>query len=276
MFGFANEVPPVIHNIQALFDDAESFRVVERLYELIGEVDRAIAWTIKARDLEPSNRDHVARLADLYAYIGDAETALSLEREPHLGVLFHLRMYEEFIDTAEFMMIDQPDNIELRYWLAFVYTATNAFERAIYVLQSTGLPDTVIADRARTVSDIEALTFLSNALVGTALPEAVELGQSLAMSWNEVPSWGDIGWQALFDSCNFAILGQHEKALEILPRIKESPMLRRPALLHDMYCFEQYQEEPVYLDVVKEQEARREALRTRLPATLAEVGVSLD
>jgi TolB-like protein/Tfp pilus assembly protein PilF len=275
MFGFANEVPPVIQNIQALFDDAESFRVIERLYELIGEVDRAIAWTIKARDLEPANPDHVARLADLYALIGDEETALSLEREPHLGVLFHLRMYDEFIDTAEFMMIDQPGNIELRYWLAFAYTATGAFEQAIYVLRSTGLPDTVITGRARTVSDIEALTFLINALVGSDLPEAVELGHTLADGQNDVQSWGDIGWVALFDSCSLAIRGRHDEAFELLQRIKESPMLRRPALLHDMYCFEQYQEEPAYLDVVSEQEARRAALRARLPATLAELGVAL-
>jgi tetratricopeptide (TPR) repeat protein len=275
MFGFASEVPPVIQNIKALFDDAESFRVVERLYELIGEVDRSIAWTIKARDLEPANPDHVARLADLYAYIGDAETALSLEREPHLGVLFHLRMYEEFIDTAEFMMIDQPGNIELRYWLAFAYTATGAFEQAIYVLRSTGLPDTVITGRARTVSDIEALTFLINALVGSDLPEAVEIGNSLADGQNNIQSWGDIGWVAIFDSCSLAIRGHHDEALELLQRIKESAILRRPALLHDMYCFKQYQEEPVYLDVVNEQEARRAALRARLPATLAELEVAL-
>ena len=117
-FGFANEVPPVIEKIQAIFDDAESFRVVARLYELIGEVDRAIAWTIKARDREPANPDHAAKLADLYALIGEAETALSLESEPNLAVLSHLRMHDEFIDTAEFMMIDQPHNIEIRYALA--------------------------------------------------------------------------------------------------------------------------------------------------------------
>jgi tetratricopeptide (TPR) repeat protein len=190
-------------------------------------------------------------------------------------VLFHLRMYDEFIDTAEFMMIDQPRNIELRYWLAFAYTATGAFEQAIYVLKSTGLPDTVITGRARTVSDIEALTFLINALVGSDLPEAVELGHSLADGQNDVTSWGDIGWVALFDSCSLAIRGRHEEALELLQRIKESPMLRRPALLHDLYCFEQYQEESVYLDVMNEQEARRAALRARLPTTLAELGVTL-
>lgn len=275
-YGYVDEVRPIIRTIQALFDDAESCRVIALLYELIGEVDRAIAWTIKARDLEPANSDHVAKLADLYALIGDAETALALESEPNLGVLFHLRRYEQFIDTAEIMMIDQPGNIEIRYALAFAYAATDAFEKAIYVLHSTGLPDTVIDDRARTVSDVEALTTLVNALVGSGLPEAVEAGQSLAKGWNDGTSWGEMGWRAIFDSCNLAIRGRHEEALELLPRIKESPRLRRPAVIRDMYCFEQYAEEPVYLDVLDDQEARRAALRARLPATLADLGVSLN
>jgi TolB-like protein/thioredoxin-like negative regulator of GroEL len=274
-FNFADEVPPVIQRIEAIFDDAESFRVVARLYELTGEVDRAIAWTIKARDREPANPDHVAKLADLYALIGDATTALSLEPEPNLAVLSHLRMYDEFIDTAEFMMIDQPGNIEIRYALAFAYVATGAFERAIYVLQSTGLPDTVINDQARTVADIEALTTLTNALISSGLPEAVEIGRSLAEGWNKSESWGDAGWATLFDSCNLALVGRHAEALELLPRIKESPMLRRPAIIRDMYCFKGYQQEPVYLDVLEDQEARRAALRARLPTTLAELGVSL-
>jgi TolB-like protein len=275
-FGFGDEVPPVIEKIQALFDDAESYRVVARLYELIGKLDHAIGWTIKARDREPTNPDHVAKLADLYALIGDAETALSLEDEPNLGVLFHLRMWDEFVDTAEFMMIDQPGNIELRYWLAFAYTAQDEFENAIYVLQSTGLPDTVIKGRARTVSDIEGLTFLINALIGSKIPEAVEAGKVLAEGADQVQRWGDIGWIALFGSCDLLLNGRHEEALELLSRVKESPMLRRPALLGDMFCFEQLQDEPIYQDVVNEQEARRAALRERLPETLYELGVSLN
>ncbi len=274
-FGYPEEVRPVIRNIQAVFDDAESFRVVALLYELIGEVDHAIAWTIKARDLEPANPDHVAKLADLYALIGDADTALSLEREPNLAVLFHLRMWDDFIDTAELMMFDQPENIELRYALAIAYVATGAFEQAIHVLRSTGLPNTVLEGNARTVSDIEAMTTLTNALIGSGLPEAVEAGQTLAADNNEVESWGDIGWVALFSSCNLAMAGRHEEALELLPRIKESPMLRRPALIWDFHCFDQYAEEPAYLDVLNDQEARRAALRARLPETLAELGVSL-
>ena len=273
-FNFPAKVPPVIERIDTIFDDAESFRVIARLYELIGEVDRAIAWTIKARDREPTNPDHVAKLADLYALIGEADTALSLEQEPNLAVLSHLRMYDAFIDSAEFMMIDQPGNIELRYALAFAYMATGAFEQTIYVLQSTGLPDTVISGQARSVKDIEALHTLTNALIGSGIPEAVAAGQSLAAGSNNIQSWGDVGWAAMFDSCSLALAGRHEEALALMPRIKESSMLRRPAVIRDLYCFQQYQDEPVYRDVLEDQEARRAALRARLPKTLADVGVS--
>jgi TolB-like protein/cytochrome c-type biogenesis protein CcmH/NrfG len=272
-FGLVDEIPQVINDMQALFVDAEAYRVIALLYEMTGEVDRAIAWTIKAKDLEPENPDHVAKLAELYALIGNAETALSLEPEPNLAVLSHLRLYEDFIDTAEFMMIDQPENIELRYALGFAYMATGAFEQAIHVLSSTGQPYTITEDRARTTSDVEAFVTLNNALIGSGLPDAVALGQSLAASMTE-GMWGEIGWRAMFESCNLSLTGRHEEALQHLQRIKESPRLRRPAVLRDMYCFRSFEQEPKYLDVLNDQESRRSALRARLPTTLAELGVA--
>ncbi|MDH3939651.1 MAG: hypothetical protein OET46_01580, partial [Xanthomonadales bacterium] len=118
-FGRAEEVPPVIERIQELFNDAESYRAIGWLKELIGEVDQAIAWTIRARNLEPGNPDHVEKLAELYASIGDFETALSLETEPGIGLLFRMRRYTDLIDVAEFQMIEVPEDIDVRYLLAF-------------------------------------------------------------------------------------------------------------------------------------------------------------
>jgi len=274
--GRADEVRPVIRNIEALFDDAESCRLIGWLYELIGEADRAIAWTLQARDLEPDNPDHVEKLADLFALIGDEATALRFDPTPTLGVLFQLRRYAELIDAAEFLMIEEPDDVEIRYLLARAYDATGAYESAIYVLSSTGLPDSILNDQGRSVSEIEAFMTLTNALIASRLPEAVELGLSLA-KWNEEvpPWWGDIGWIALYRSCNRAVLGRHEDALELLPRIKESRRLAPIAVLRDSSCYQQYAEEPVYLDVVRDQEERRAQLREMLPATLAEFGVEL-
>jgi tetratricopeptide (TPR) repeat protein len=273
--GQSDEVMPVIETIKKLFDTAESYRVVAWLYELRGELDVAIAWTIRARNLEPGNRDHVSKLADLYSLLGDAETALRLEPSPSPGLLFNLRRYDELIDVAEMRMIEEPNDYDVRYLLGFAYTATGRYEQAIRVLGSTGLPDSLIDDGAQSVLEIEGLTMLIDALVASDFPEAIETGLALAEFQGQTGFWGDPGWVALFSSCNDAVLGMRQKALDKLPQIKESPRLRRDAYLRDFECFRQLADEPVYQDVVNEQDSRRAALRRRLPATLAEFDVSL-
>lgn len=274
-FGFFSEVPPVIEGIRGLFDDAEAYRVIGWLYELTGEVDHAIAWTIRARDLEPDNPDHVGKLAELYAVIDDFDTALMLEPSAGVGLLFRMRQYEDMIDLAEFLMIEEPEDIELRYVLAFAHVATGRFEAAIHVLRTTGLPNSIIEDMPRSASEIEAFTTLINALLGSGTPTAIEAANSL-MQWQEgVPFWGEIGWIGLFKSCFAVQMGQHEEALAILPLIKKSPRLRRAPLLYDSWCMQQLAEEPVYLDVLRDQEDRKARLREKLPTTLSEIGVGL-
>lgn len=268
-------VRPVIDDIQELFDDSESRRLVGWLYELIGEIDLTIAWTLKAQQLEPDNPDHVEKLADLFALLGDTETALRLVPSPDLGLLYRLRRYGQLIDIAEFRMIEEPDDIAVRYVLAFAYVATGSFESAIRVLSATGLPDSVLEDRARSLVEFEAFHTLMDALAGSGIPDAVELGRALAQ-WNEDETWyGDIGAIALYRGCTRAILGRHEEALQVLARMKEGRRLQPLAVLQDSWCFQQYKDEPVYQDVVNDQIMRRAALRERLPATLAEFGLNM-
>lgn len=270
-----DEVPAVIEGIETRFDDARSYRAIAWLHELSGEIDLAIGWTLRARDAEPNNPDHVSRLADLFALLGDEETALRLEPSPGLGVLLHLRRHQELIDDAEILMFDRPDDINLRYMLAFSYVATGAYESAIHVLSSTGQPDTLLNDQQRTGEDREAFNTLYNALAGLGRPDTVELARSLALWTEELPSYGDIGWVAINRACARAILGRHEAALDILPDIKKSQRLRNDAVLRDSWCFRQYKDEPVYQDVLEDQAVRRRALRGRLADTLAELGVAL-
>ena len=85
----------------------------------------------------------------------------------------------------------------------------------------------------------------------------------------------DVGWLGLYRGCYTAILGQRERTLEFLAMIKDSPRLRRAAELEDSWCFRDYQDEPVYQDVIADQEARRKELLERLPQTLASYGVTL-
>jgi TolB-like protein/tetratricopeptide (TPR) repeat protein len=273
--GQFDEVMPVIQEIRELFDNAESYRVIAWLYELLGELDVAIAWTIRARDLEPQNRDHVSKLADLYSLIGDAETALRLEPEPGPGLLFNLRRYDELIDIAEMRMIEEPSDADIRYLLGFAYMATRQHEQAIRILGSTGLLDSMLDTGPRSVIEIEAFQMLVSAMAASDIPEAVETARALAEWQDEFAYWGDVGWVALFKGCNKATLGEDQAVLELLPGIKESSRLRRDAYLRDFPCFERFADEPVYRDVLRDQDARRASLRQRLPGTLAEFGVSL-
>lgn len=274
-FGLVDEVPLVIQEIQQLFNDAESFRTISWLKQLIGEVDEAIAWTIKARDLEPDDPDHVWNLADLYALIGDFDTALALQPEPGLSVLLRMRRYEDLIDTAELLMIEYPEDINIRYVLAFAYSATEQFESAIHILSSVGLPDTVLGHHSRSVADIEAYYTLINALAGIGTGETLELAQSLSQVSDDGPWWGDIGWQGVYKGCGLAILGRYDEALKLLVRVKESRRLLVIPVIRDSFCFKPLASEPVYLDILRDQEERRAALREKLPFTLAQFGVSL-
>jgi TolB-like protein/tetratricopeptide (TPR) repeat protein len=273
--GYVDEVIEVAETIESLFDGAEAYRVIGWLYELIGQLDVAIAWTIKALDIEPDNPDHIAKLADLYALIGDAETALQLNPYPDPGVLFQLRRYDEFIDAAQMRMIEQPNDASIRYLLGFAYVAVGEYQLALHVLGSTGLPDTVLDGRLRSVLEGEAFMTMINAMSASDIPEAVELGHKLARSMESEEWWGDIGWIGLYRSCNYSILGNDERALHWLSRIMESPRLRPDPYLHDSWCYKQFADHPVYLDVLRHQDAQREALRNRLPNTLEAFGVSL-
>jgi len=274
-FGMTRKVRTVIQGVQELFHDAESYRLIGWLEELIGEVDMAIAWTIRARDLEPGNPTHVGKLAELYAAIGDFDTAQRLEPEPGIGLLFRMRHYQELIDTAELLMIDVPEDINVRYLLAFAYNATGQFESAMHVLSSTGLPESVVGSGARSVADIEALYTLMNALDGVGTDETVGLAKSLAQFSEDGPWWGDIGWLALYRGCGLAILDRDDEALQLLVRVKESRRLLWNPVIRDSHCFQGFVDDPAYQDILRDQEQRRARLRERLPVTLAEFGVKL-
>jgi tetratricopeptide (TPR) repeat protein len=268
-------VRQVIQDIRELFDSAESYRAIARLKEMIGELDQAIGWTLRARDQEPENPDHVHQLADLYATIGDFETAQRLEPELGLALLLRMRRYEELIDQGEFLMIEYPSDIGIKYMLAFAYQATAQFESALYILSSTGLPDTALNDQVRSAYEVEAYMTLINALAGAGTEESLELAHSLA-AYNDIAPWhGDMASIASGRSCTLAILGQHSEALQLMPRMKESGRLVSQYWLKDAWCFRQYAKKPEYLEALRHQDERRSELREKLPGTLAEFGVKL-
>ncbi len=262
----------IAKRIEQMFRDVTAYREISRLMELSGRLDDSIAWMIKARDLQPDSPDLVNALAELYAEIGDFDTALKLEPEPDIGLLYKMRRYEQLIEIAEIRMIDFPDDGELRYLLAFAHNVLGNAEAAIHVLRTTGLPDTVIPE-ARLASDVEALVTLIDALDGIG---ETALASEMADWWElRAHTENDNWWILIYRACPLAVSGHDEEALDLLVRAGDSPRLPWESLIRDMPCFQRFADNPRYQDMLDKVERRRTAQRERLPATLAEHGVVL-
>jgi len=280
--GYIDETLDVIRDVRELFDNdrsgkkVETYRLIGKLLELIGRVDEAIAWTLKARDIEPDNPDHVGRLAELYATIWDFETALELEPEAGIGLLFHMRRYPALIDKAADLMIDEPDDIYIRYLLSFGYNTVGKYADALYVLSTTGQPDTIQGGYVRSAADVEGYYTLINALEGTGSEETKSYAVKLAESVQDADEGkGSNWWYNFHTSCGLAIMGRKEEALDYIARVATSPQLPWDAFLRDAVCMQKLAGEPVYEEMLNLVDERRAELREKLPATLAAYDVSL-
>jgi TolB-like protein/Tfp pilus assembly protein PilF len=264
----------IIERVQELFDTADAYRLTGWLLELAGRLDQSVAWTLRARDLEPENPDHISKLAELYALMGDFDTAMRLEPEPGVGLLFLMQRYGALIEQAEFLVIERPDDVELRYVLAFAYNATGQFEAAVHILSTTGQPDTVLEERVRSAADMEGFFALVNALAGAGqTPLARELAGVFEVEvWTSVPDW----WNKAYMACALAVLGQDDAALDTLQKIEDSPRLAWLTVVRDSFCLQRFTREPGYLALIDHLQDRQREMRERLPITLAEFGVSLD
>ena len=271
--GKTGEVLELVQRIEQRFDSADAYRLISLLLELTGNVDQAIGWAIRARDLEPGNDDHIQWLAELYADIGDLETAERLDPTPGIGLLYVMRRYDEVIDAAEILMIDRPDDIEVRYLLAFAYNTTGQYESAVRVLSSTGLPETTMT-LPRSSAEWEGYFTLVNAIFGLG---DLEAAQGLARWYVDDPTHHENvdWWIETYTACCLAILGRDAEAMDKLEQSLRSPRLAPVFALQDSPCFQKYADDPRYLAVVEHFNGRRAELRRRLPATLARFGVSL-
>ena len=272
--GRLEEMREVIDRIQQNFDTADAYRVTSWLLELDGRIDESVAWVLRARDREPENPDHVSKLAELYTLMGDLETAQRLEPEPSIGLLFLMRRYEDLIEIAELEVIEQPQDVKIRYMLAFAYNATGQFESAIRILGTTGQPDTFLEERVRSAADIEGYFALVNALAGAGQNDlARELAARFdADLWDSIPDW----WNKAYGACGLAVMGQDENARALLRRLDDSPRLSWLPVVLDSFCFERFAADPDYQSLIRRiEERQREKLR-QLPSTLAEFGVAVE
>ena len=272
--GLAGDVRQLVARIEDRFDGPDAYRLISRLLELIGALDESISWAIRARDSEPGNEDHVEWLAELYTEIGKSETAIGLVARPSVGLLFKMRRYDELIPVAEELMIDEPGNVLVRYLLGFAYNAVGDYESAVWVLSSTGLPETVMTN-PRSGWDWEGFMTLANASFGLG---ETEISRGLATWFLDKPDHHENrDWFAeALKSCSLAILGRDDEALGMLEQARQSPRLMPAYFLADSPCFRELADEPRFRAVAQHFEQRRAALRQQLPGTLNEFGVSLD
>ncbi len=161
----------------------------------------------------------------------------------------------------------------LRYLLAFAYNATGQFESAIWVLGSTGLPDSVINGGAQLGNEWEGYMVLVNAVFGAG---ELQIADELAEFWFSHPFSHNRDWfQFTYTACALAVLGRDDEALQDLQSSMISSRLARDSILRDSTCFQGYADEHIYQAVLQHFDEQRSKIRARLPQTLAEFGVTL-
>ena len=268
-----DEVRALAEQMQKTFDGATAYRAIAHLYDLLGDVDHAIAWTIKARDAEPDDPLHVEKLAEYYTDIGDYETPAALDPDIGVGLLFKMRRYEEMIDKAELQMIDYPEDTQLRVYLGFAYNATGQFDAAIRIITTSGVLDSYSHTR-RNTEESDAFAVLLDAAYGSG---EIERARELA-EWETATHYDSDAsdwWISLERACTQAILGNDGVVYRLFQRTLESNHLAWEPMLKEHLCFRRFADDPAYLAVVKHFDDRRALLRERLPTTLARYGVSL-
>jgi tetratricopeptide (TPR) repeat protein len=274
-YGYTARVPEALEiakRVEETFKSAAGMRLIGRIMELVGRLDASIAWTIRARDLEPDNNEHVVALAELHAEIGDFATAQRLNPDSNIGLLFKMRRYEELINVGEYLLIDEPNDLELQILLSYAYNLVGKPGLAIRLLTLAGVADRALGE-TRHPKDVEGLIYLIDAL--DAAGES-ELARQLATRWVDRPHLDNEHWWVhLYVACPLAILGRDDEALDRIARVGDSTRLPWESLIRDMRCFARYRGHPKYEGILASVAARRAEQRLRLPLTLKEFGVAL-
>ena len=271
--GDIEDARDVIAQLERLFDTPDAYRAIANIYEILGDVDHAIAWTLKARDAEPGVFGHTEKLAEYYVDIGEFGIAEELWPDIGVGLLFKMRRYEEMVEQAEDLIFDFPEDVQLRVYLAGAYTYTGKPELAIQLIRNSGLL-TSIANGWRGSEDFGAFYALVNAAHAAGqLEAATELVLEHVQSHylGNSSDW----WVSLNNACLHAVVGDTAAVYKRLEQILSNNHLAWEPMLKDASCFRQFKDDPAYLAVVDHFDERRALLRARLPATLASYNVSL-
>lgn len=273
--GRREEAERIVSRILELFPTAPGYLAAVRIADAYGAPDEAIAFALKARLLRPDDPDIAGQLAELHARIGDFESAALFEPEPGMGQLFLQRRYAELIDLGEELMIDQPDDMDILFLLAFGLNTEGRFEESVRVLDFAGMPDSALSE-SRRANELHYLLTLISALQATGdTVQAHDLAEWLLQfnhkmgAGHEAASWVT----HLAEACTLSILGRDEEALVWIEKLQDLSAVAWTPWIKDHSCFQKFQNEPRYKVVVSALDARLAAIRERLPVTLEKYGL---
>ncbi|MEM7281454.1 MAG: winged helix-turn-helix domain-containing protein [Pseudomonadota bacterium] len=249
------------------------YLLLARLYELSGQVDRGIAWALRAHEASPDEHLIASQAAELYAVLGDFDTALEYETlhgdDPGPGLLYFMRNYGALVDEAEFAMIDHPEDSKLRYLLAFGHHANGNHGEALRVLRQAGLPQKAL--RLREAQDMEALVTFADATHKAGDQVEAERYAEIIADFMQVHI--DTGskdwWPYAYQACAFALLGEDsERVLEKLESVQDSARIPWLPFLRDAPCFRSYTTDPRYNTVLRGLEARQRNILAQVRETV--------
>jgi tetratricopeptide (TPR) repeat protein len=257
------------------FPNPRGYRALARLYELTGEIDVGIAWGLKALQAQPEDQETYWQVGELFARIGDVTDAAKYDSEPAINQLWLQRRYNELIDVAGEYVIDHPDALDAKYFLAFAYNAIGDFATAKYLFERMGMP-LPLGSFASGVeyqygeSYVDALQGIDGRSTAAMSLAQQRLDNSLAgVKGGLDRSW----WLNTLLACDHVQLDKPAEALDFLERAVAAHGLVWSPLLEDSPCFKRIAGEPRFKAVVARVEERKEQLRERLPDTLREQGV---
>ena len=185
-----------------------------------------------------------------------------------------MRRYDELIDEAEFLMIEYPEDVEIRIYLSIAYGAVGRYDDAIRIISESGLLDS-LGNGWRNFREWDGYWAVMNAAYGSG---EVDRAKSLAEWWITVHYHADgtVWSQALAAACLHAIIGDDDEVYRRFQRAQQGKYLVWRPMLEDAQCFKRFEDDPVYLETSRHYEQLRSDLRAKLPQTLARHGVSLD
>jgi len=256
----------VVREIAEQFPDAAGSSAIAQIAEQTGDFDIAITAAKQALSIEPGNRDIKGQLAELYAEIGDFDAASRYEKEPGLGQLFWRRDYARLVDLGEEIAIDQPEDVQVWYLLAFGYAALGADENAVRALDIAGLPELANAEM-RNGGDQAAMATLAGALDGVGrTDDARATARSLADQMRSFLKTGaDQGaWANTHLACALAVLGEDDAAMTAFSRVNDGSALPRLPWLKDYQCFNRFHADERYKRVIAAVEMRQATLRAQI------------